>query len=953
MSDPRFEREFPSDAAERPTIARRDFVKLLGASVALAGVNACVREPDRKILPYVNAPPDIVPGVTQHYATAMTIDGFATGLIVASREGRPIKIEGNPDHPASLGTAGVFEQASVLQLYDPHRASAPKAGKRAVGWDSALAAIDPSAIGTRVGARGAGLRLLLEPTSSPLIAAQLARVRERYPDARYYFYSPLGGAAQIAASRASFGASLLPQYDLTRTDVVVCLDADLLASGPFHLRHAYDFSTRRRAAPRGELLVAEPTPTPTGTLADRRIAVTSSAIGRLASALLSVVTHAPKAKTALPLAADERAWMETAAASLARAGPRALVIAGPRQPFEVHMLVHALNSALGSMGNSVWYTASPIVEAGEPSHDLAALVQELDAGDVDTLVILEGNPCYTAPASLELARHVRAVRNSLYLGMYDDETASASKVLIPAAHYLEAWGDTRAYDGTESIVQPLIAPLYAGRTVTELLAALVGSTAEPAYELTRDAWRARGRDSTSGDDAWSGAVRRGVVEGTASPRVTPMVRGDAVLAAQHAIAAAASREGSGGLELTITPSHAVYDGRFADNAWLQELPQPVTTLTWDNAALVSRDTAAHAGVESGDVVELRSAGGALQMPVLIVPGHANNAIVLAMGYGRAGAEAIARGVGVNANVLRTPAAPHQVGSVQMHPVGRRATLALTQTHWQIDARAPSVLGAPESGPPQSVTRNKRRPLTLYEPPAAPSTGFGADQWAMTIDLDQCTGCGACVVACQAENNIPVVGKEGVLKSREMQWMRIDRYVDGPSDSPTFETQPMLCQQCEKAPCEYVCPVNATVHSDDGINEMVYNRCVGTRFCSNNCPYKVRRFNWFDYNDNVTPVEQLLKNPEVTVRARGVMEKCTFCVQRVRHAQIEAELAGAPHTGPVQTACQQTCPSQAIIFGSLTAPDSEVARSSNDPRAFSALEELGAQPRVRYLRRRRT
>lgn len=963
--------EFPNGVADPPdSMSRRGFMKLLGASMALAGVAGCVREPDDKILTYVKSPPELVPGIPLHYATSMTLDGYATGLVVESRTGRPTKVEGNPEHPASLGTAGVYEQASVLQLYDPHRARGVRVGGRSASWSTIAAAFAPAQLRQRIGANGAGLSLLLEPTSSPFLAALIERVRSTYPAARIYFHAPLASSAQLTATRSVLGAPLLAQHDFQQSSVVVSLDADFVGSGPFHLRYASDFAQGRRAARAAgaahRLYVAEQSPSPTGTVADNRVAVTSGSVGLIAAALWDTVTSTVQGGTpspgsaigalALPsLTPAERAWVQAAAADLVASAGRCIVVAGPHQSANVHSIACALNARLNAslrdLAEVTWYTPSPIIEAGEPSHDLARFAADLQSGSVDTLVILEGNPVYSAPADLDLLRLIRAVRNTLYLGAYDDETARAATWHVAAAHYLESWGDSRSYDGTTSLVQPLIAPLHGGRTPAELLSLLAGDAGTSAHNLLRESWRARDQ-SPSFDSWWDDSLRRGVVAGSATARQTPPVNGDAVAAARNALAASAASVDRHSLSITFTPSPAVHDGRFADNAWLQELPDPTTKLTWDNAALMSPALAAHIGVASGEIVTIHNRSHALDVPALIVPGHADGAMSLSIGYGRSGAEAIARDVGANANKLRVSSASYIDSGIVVTRTGRQHPLAITQTHWTLEGRGATILGLPQSSSatPKTTPARKRRPLTLYEPPKPPPDGFAADQWAMTIDLDTCTGCSACVVACQAENNIPVVGKDGVLASREMHWMRIDRYLTGPVDTPQMSVQPMLCQHCEKAPCEYVCPVEATVHSDDGLNEMVYNRCVGTRFCSNNCPYKVRRFNWFDYNAEISATEQMVKNPEVTVRARGVMEKCTFCVQRIRHAQMDAELAGEPRTGPVLTACQQTCPSRAITFGSLTDPSSEVVRSRKDQRSFAALEELGTEPRVRYLAR---
>ncbi len=663
------------------------------------------------------------------------------------------------------------------------------------------------------------------------------------------------------------------------------------------------------------------------------------------------------------LTQSERAWVIAAADDLAAHRGRGIVIAGAQQSAETHAIAHAINAVVGNAGSTIRYTRSPILDAGERSHDVAALSSDLRGGGIDTLLILEGNPAYSAPADVAFVTAVRGVRNSVYLGLYDNETARETTWFVPSAHYLESWGDGRAYDGTASLVQPLIAPLYDGHTVAEVLALVAGETGASAYDLVRRSWSANPGAPSAFDSWWSESLVRGTIAGTAWPESTAVIRWDAVRAAHAKLGTQKTREQ---IAINFVASPAVHDGRFADNGWLQELPDPVTKLTWDNAALMAPALATRLGISRGDEVELRLRERALKVPALIVPGHADYTVTLALGYGRSGAEAVARDVGVNANMIRTSAAPFADADVVVTRTGVHRNLAITQEHWSLEGRGGDILGVVTASPPSkpqpaqssraaeaTAPPRKRRPLTLYEPPAPSANGFGADQWAMVIDLNTCTGCGACVVACQAENNIPVVGRDGVLKSREMQWLRIDRYVEGPPEEPQVSVQPMLCQQCEKAPCEYVCPVDATVHSDDGLNEMVYNRCVGTRFCSNNCPYKVRRFNWFDYNGEIAETERMVKNPEVTVRARGVMEKCTFCVQRIRTAQIDAQLADEPRTGPVMTACQQTCPTGAIIFGSLTDPSSEVLRLRDDPRCFSALDQLGTVPRVRYLARVRT
>jgi molybdopterin-containing oxidoreductase family iron-sulfur binding subunit len=912
-------------------LSRREFMQLLGASAALAGATGCVREPTDKILPYLTTPPDVLPGVSRPYATAMTLDGYATGLLVDSVDGRPVKIEGNPDHPASLGAAGVYEQASLLELYDPNRAQHCRHARRASHWTTLAAAFAPAALHQRAGARGAGLQLLLEPASSPQIAALLDRFRTEYPAAGVHFYASCANPAGPSAAQDGLGTPLVAQHDFTAARVIVSLDADFLAQGPFHLRYARDYSSQPRAQ-RAQLFVAESEPSPTGTLAER-VAVGPARLGHIGAALLrhvaDGVAHGSAARmpVAATLPADLAAWVKRAGDALLAHRGRAIVIAGARQSRDVQLVAMALNDLLDNVGHTVWYTASPIIEAGAQSHDLAAFTAALAGGAVDTLVIGAVNPGYAAPADAQLTARIRAVPHSLYHGAYVDETARATHWFAPTAHYLESWGDSRAYDGTVSPVQPLIAPLYDGRTTAELLALLLGDT-RTTRSLLQVVQPASASDT---------ALRRGLVDGSALPRQTPHFRWDTL-----ATLSAASPATDQAVDVVIAPGRGVYDGRFAANAWLQELPDPLSKVTWDNAALVGTTLARRLSLVDGDVVRIAHHARAVELPVVVMPGHADDTISLALGYGRQGDGILADTIGVDVNSLRLTTTPFRLGGAQVTATGRHRTLASTQRHWSIEGRASEILDTASVAAPA--------PRPLYHAPAHGLEGFAADQWAMTVDLALCTGCSACVVACQAENNIPVVGRAGVMQSREMQWIRIDRYVDASPGQPVVTNQPMLCQHCENAPCEYVCPVAATVHSSDGLNEMIYNRCVGTRFCSNNCPYKVRRFNWLNYHEHESPVDELLYNPDVTVRARGVMEKCSFCVQRLRAAQHDAELAGAPRTGPVMTACQQACPTRAIIFGSLTNPDDAVTTSFHDARSFAALESLDTQPRVRYLAR---
>jgi molybdopterin-containing oxidoreductase family iron-sulfur binding subunit len=905
-------------------LSRREFVRLLGASAALAGLTGCVRRPSGKILQYVRGTGAVLPGTSEQYATAMTLDGIATGLLVESRDGRPIKIEGNPGHPGSLGAAGAFEQASLLQLYDPDRTAACRFANRVTDWDCIATRFGAEALARNCGARGERLALLLEPSSSPLVARLLDRLQERFPAATLCYSSGPSDSEMLSAHQALFGRPIVRQLDLTLPRTIVAFDADILGSGPAWLSQARQFGdrTHRTAPPR--LFVAEAAPSPTGTAAEHRLALSPAQLALLAHTMLQRLAPALGGSDALPpLPDDAQRWVGAVVA--AAGGGGVLCCAGARAPAAVHAVVAILNEQSFAATGAVRYTASPIIGAGAPSHDFPAFTAQLAAGAFDTVLVSAWNPCYAAAGDLGFTSALRRARQSLYLGEYYDETAEVASAFAPAAHYLESWGDSRACDGTISPVQPLIAPMHDGRTVAELLAMVVG---EPLRG--RELVAAHSPDSISDD-----ALRSGVVSGSALPAIPLRVN---PAAAQQLIELAVARGAANGLDLQLVPSRAVHDGRFAGNAWLQELPDPITKLTWDNAAWCAPADAMRLNLRTGDIVHLERSGRAIDVPVVVVPGHAAGVITLALGYGRRGTGILAQPIGVDAAALRITSAPLTSAAVVLTPTGRSRQLAITQSHWTVEGRSEKIFPSTNTTPP-----------ALYEPPKPGADGFAADQWAMAIDLTLCTGCSACVVACQAENNVPVVGRSGVLQSREMHWLRIDRYLDGPPDAPSFTSQPMLCQHCEKAPCEYACPVDATVHSEDGLNEMVYNRCVGTRFCSNNCPYKVRRFNWFEYNKTVNELQLMARNPEVTVRARGVMEKCSFCVQRIRAAQREAELAGLERTGPVVTACQQSCPTTAITFGSLTDPASAVNEKFRDPRAFSSLGELGTRPRVRYLR----
>jgi molybdopterin-containing oxidoreductase family iron-sulfur binding subunit len=931
--------ELPAAAPLFGTVDRRRFLKLMGASLALAGASACTRQPEEKIFPYVKQPEEIVPGEPLFFATAMPLGSGATGVLVESHMGRPTKIEGNPEHPASLGATDALAQASVLGLYDPDRSQVLTYAGEIRPWPAFLAAMREVRL-KHLGDRGGGLRILTETVTSPTLSGQLRALGAEFPEARWHQFEPLTRDAVRAGARRAFGRVVEPRYRFERAGVILSLDADFLSIGPGRIRYTRDFSRRRRPENGGNRLYAvEPSPSITGAVADHRLPLGAALVQEFAVALAARLGLAVRAPAGMEAHAE---WIAALARDLEQHRGAGLVVAGELQPEPVHLLAHAINDRLGNAGKTVVYTEPVEAEPIDQTASLAELAADLDAGRVETLLVLGANPVATAPADLDFAARLRKVGLAVHLGLYADETGWLCHWHVPEAHYLEAWSDVRAFDGSASIIQPLIAPLYDGRTAHEVLAALSARPGRSSHDLVREHWQAA-RPGADFEAFWRRAVHDGVVPGTELEPLSVRFRADW----QSAIPAApGEREG---LEIVFRPDPSLYDGRFANNAWLQELPRPGTRLTWDNAALIGPATAERLGLASEDVVELGIGDRSVRAPVWILPGHAPDSVTVHLGHGRSRAGRVASGSGFDAYRLRTTAAPWHARGLEIHPTGERHALACTQHHHAMEGREPVRVETLDE-----VRRRAHSPAEgLHgghgEPSLYAAHPYPGHAWGMTIDLGACVGCNACVVACQAENNIAVVGKEEVAIGREMHWIRVDRYFAGDLDDPAILHQPVPCMQCEDAPCEVVCPVHATVHSDEGLNDMVYNRCVGTRYCSNNCPYKVRRFNFRLYQDWTTETLKMQRNPDVTVRSRGVMEKCTYCVQRINQARIVARREGREiRDGDVATACQAVCPAGAIVFGDVNDPESRVSRQKKDPRNYALLAELGTRPRTTYL-----
>jgi molybdopterin-containing oxidoreductase family iron-sulfur binding subunit len=913
---------------------RRRLLKLMAASAALAGAG-CSGPPAEQIVPYVRMPESLVPGQPLFYASTFIRRGVGHGVLVECNMGRPTKIEGNPDHPASRGATDVFAQASVLQLWDPDRSQTVQQGGELSAWaafEAALAARRPALAANG----GAGLRILTGNVTSPTLAAQMAALLARYPNARWHSHDPLHDDGAAAAALVAFGRPVDTVYNLERAAVVLACDADLFGEWPGALSHARGFTASRKlgAAPGANRLYAmESTASLTGAFADDRLARSPRGIERALWRIAARLGTAPDTGAA-PDRASER-WEAAVARALAANRGRSLIVAGPSLQPATRALAHRLNEALGNVGSTVHYIAPVAASATDHGESIAQLARDMHAGAVDTLLILDANPVYTAPADLAFRQAMRGVPFSAHLGLYRDETGRSASWHLPLAHCYEQWSDARAPDGTASIVQPVIAPLYGGRSAHEVLAALAGEGFGNGHALVRQQWRER--HAGDFDQFWQTALRRGVIDGSAS---APL---DVRAAGRIEPPPLAGR----GIQVVFSADPAVDAGEFANNAWLQELPRPLTQLTWDNAALLGPATAARLGVATGEVVQIRIGARAVDAPVCVLPTQAEDTVTLPLGYGRRAAGNVGNAIGFNAYVVRTLAALHGAPQAEIRPTGARHPFAFRQREADMHGRAIVRVAdagrfAREPGFARAAPLERRPAESLY-----PKVAYDGYKWGMAIDLNACIGCGACTVACQAENNIAVVGKEEVMRGRAMHWIRVDRYFE--HGRTLF--QPVPCMHCEAAPCEEVCPVGATVHDSEGLNVQVYNRCVGTRFCSNNCPYKVRRFNYLQYVDPEDEHQKAARNPEVTVRRRGVMEKCTYCLQRITRARIDAEKLGRQiRDGEVVTACQAVCPTRAIVFGDLNDQHSEVVRAKASPLDYTLLAELNTQPRTTYAAR---
>ena len=1034
-------REYPEQAEEwNDPIERRTFMKLMGASLALAGLSGCVFQPPEKIVPYVKQPEEEVPGKALFFATAAPLLGVATPVLVRSNEGRPTKIEGNPDHPNNRpgdfppddpardprgsSATDIFAQASILGLYDPDRSQTLTYREDIRTWTSFVGEMRTTLDEQRP-KQGAGIRFLTEPIISPTLGAQMKELLTTLPQAKWHQYEPANRDNVRAGAVMAFGQPVNTTYRFDLAERVLSLDNDFLSCLPGSLRYARDFMARRRVTESNKemnrLYVIETTPTNTGAAADHRLSVKPSQLEAVAWTISSGTTGAASQTTSVEQSKSQLVdadishvtalWLEAIVRDLKQHKGGSIVVVGDHQPPIIHALAHAMNAALGNIGKTVFYTDPLEVNSVDQRQSLQDLINDIDAGKVDLLVIMGGNPVYTTPVDLKLDfERLKKVKLRVHLSEYKDETTQLCHWHVPEAHYLESWGDTRSYDGTVSIVQPLIEPLYDGKTAHELLAVFSEQYDRKPYEIVRQYWQTTGgRGSQQGQGSsgspqqspspavasqpagpnqtaspsadfeamWRQSLHDGFIPNTALPLKTVSLKTDWANQAQSPVT---QTPASGTFEIVFRTDPSIYDGRFANNGWLQELPKPLTKVTWDNVALISPNSAYQLyGVRDngGSVkgrehyvpkVDLDYRGRTVRVPLWIMPGQPDNVLTVHLGYGRrlAGRVGTTQGgepVGFDAYQIRTSDRPWFSSDVQVRKTTEKHLLATTQLHFNMEdpnfskedrdiVRTETLDEFLHGNPTHKESEEPARDDTLYDPDLYDTKKVGMGYaWGMAIDLNNCVGCNACTIACQSENNIPVVGKEQVVRSREMHWIRIDTYFRGDDANNPEGTNfmPVPCMHCENAPCEPVCPVHATVHSAEGLNDMVYNRCVGTKYCSNNCPYKVRRFNFFLYQDWETPTYQLMRNPDVSVRSRGVMEKCTYCVQRIQGAKIYSELEGRKvRDGEIVTACQAVCPTEAIVFGDINDPNSRVSKIKANERNYSLLAELNTKPRTTYL-----
>jgi MoCo/4Fe-4S cofactor protein with predicted Tat translocation signal len=968
--DEMLQREFPRQASEWiDPVSRRGFLKIMGASMALAGLSGCTKQPDEPIYPYIKQPEDLILGKPNYFASAHPFNTGAVPVLVKSDAYRPIKVDGNPDHPINRGSSDPITQGTLLGLYDPDRSQHVRYRGENREWAEFVQAFQTHLAVKKVNG-GQGVYVLTSTVTSPTLAGQIKKAQTAWPNAKFLQYDPINRDSAYAATAAAFGAPVDTQYWLEGADVIVSLDSDFLSgiTHPGFNKLANDYSRRRKLdgdkIDMNRLYAVESAVTTTGMKAEHRLGMRASDVAGFAATLAAQIagTPTPAGYTWTP---EQQRFLAALVKDLKANAGESAVIPGEQQPVEVHLAAIAINEALGNIGKTVIYTETVNPLPSQQNADFQSLVADMNAGKVDWLLVLEANPVYSAPADLDFSAALSKVGTLVHLGMHYDETGEISEWHINSAHYLESWSDARAYHGMVSVVQPMIDPLYAGKSSHEVIQAMmVDEPLVSPYDLVRATWKDQLSAKGDFESNWRKALHDGFLDGTAyeAKTVTPK---SSILQAPAPVSADI-------IEVIFRADPSLYDGRYANVGWLQELPKPITNLSWDNAALVSNSTLLKYKLEEADVIEIGLNGKKVKAPVLVVPGHPDNSITVYLGQGRRRAGRVGTGTGFDAYAIRSSTSPLIATGATITKTGDTYEFANTKSHYHDDR---GKLAGGQGGGKNSLEANEAETRAIIrwttlddfkqnpgfahegesrEDPAKDESMFAnyvydKNAWGMSIDMNSCVGCNACIVACYAENNIAVVGKQQVKIGRDMQWIRIDTYFEGDLSAPRAHFQPMNCQHCENAPCEQVCPVGATVHTPEGLNTMVYNRCVGTRYCSNNCPYKVRRFNFLLYSDYDTESYKLGRNPDVSVRSRGVMEKCSYCVQRISAAKIHADKENREiRDGEIITACQQACPTEAIVFGNINDPDSRVAALKKQQRSYQVLADINTRPRTTYV-----
>lgn len=947
-------REFPENSSElADPVTRRGFLRVMGASMALAWLSGC-RRPIEKIVPYVKAPESTVLGVPQYYATTMPFGNNAFGLLVETHEGRPTKVEGNDFHSTSYGSSNAFVQASILNLYDPDRSDMVLKNGNNSTWDQFIASWKP--LFDKYGlAKGEGLAILSEPTSSPTQSRLKKRFGSLFPKAKWVTYEPVSDENIVEGIQTATGKKYQPEYRFDNAKMILSLDSDFLLMESNNIINSQRFADSRHVddehGDMSRLYTVESGFTITGAMADHRMRLQSRQIGAFAAALgLELQVLGVEIQVDLSNYSThqfDRKWLKALAKDLIVSKGESVILAGRRQPASVHALVTTINAALGNNGKTINYRE---LEHSETSSRTAlrALTDDMKGKSISTLVILGGNPVYNAPVDLEFKSALKSVEHTVHISSSVDETSRNVEWHLPQSHFLESWGDARSIDGSLSVIQPMIEPLFGGHSTIELLNVLITGESVRGHDLVQETWREIVKESDF-NSSWRRVLHDGLLENETELNIKPSINKDAVANLIDSNPFPTDKADAKNLEVVFQADPSVYDGKYANNGWLQELPDPITKLMWDNAAIMSPRTAKEMGVETQDVVRLTYRGRSLNMAVHVLPGQADYSITLPLGYGRTAGGRVADGPGFDTYKLRTVAADGFGIGLTINLTKETYKLANSQEHSAMEGRPLIREG--------TLEEYKHHPEFAQEMVHVPELqslwkehkydeGY---QWGMTIDLNRCTGCNACVIGCQSENNIPIVGKDPAAYGREMHWIRMDRYFNGDENNPEMVHQPVACHHCEMAPCEQVCPVAATTHDKEGLNNMVYNRCIGTRYCSNNCPYKVRRFNFFNYTKEIPEIVQMAQNPDVTVRSRGVMEKCTYCLQRINRSKHNAKRNNTTVAdGDIVTACQQACPTNAILFGNVNDPNSEVSKIKKQNRNYEMLAEYNLRPRTSYL-----